>query len=305
MTIRFPEQRTVGQDPTIVHTRPIVVRQTSDRDVIVRPQVRIGPLLVDDLSQAMAVDAILEGARSVARKRAWIGYALHVGGLNERNDADYVQAMAKADCVYADGMSVVMLARLAGGRRVERTSTTDIGSDVLRRMGDELGRPVRVALVGGPDGLARAALDVLEAEAGVVGVAAEHGYHDDWTPLLARLALSECDVLLVGLGAPNEMKWVERHRDRLPPCVVLTCGGWFGFLVEEEIRAPRWMRQAGLEWAFRLAQAPRRLARRYAVGLVSTSGFAVLLCLQRVFAPAAISDRRDYATAASSGPPRS
>jgi N-acetylglucosaminyldiphosphoundecaprenol N-acetyl-beta-D-mannosaminyltransferase len=31
-------------------------------------------------------------------------------------------------------------------------------------------------------------------------------------------------------------------------------------------RAPRWAQRTGLEWAFRLAQEPRRLAGRYVVG---------------------------------------
>jgi N-acetylglucosaminyldiphosphoundecaprenol N-acetyl-beta-D-mannosaminyltransferase len=258
-----------------------VVRREKCPEAVGPPKVTIGPFEVHDLSQSAVVETIVGAARTTARRRTWVGYALHVGGLNERGNRDYVRAMANADCVYADGISVVLLARLAGAQHIERAGTTDIGWDVLRRLSAELGRPARVALLGGPDGLASRALAVLEAETQVVGVAAEHGYRDDWEPVLARLATSHVDILLVGLGAPLEMEWVERHRDRLPHCVVLTCGGWFGFVASEEKRAPRWMRMAGLEWSFRLIQAPRRLLKRYARGMVSTVGIGVLLCVER------------------------
>ena len=43
-------------------------------------------------------------------------------------------------------------------------------------------------------------------------------------------------------------------------------GGAVDILGGVRKRAPRWLQRLGLEWAFRLAQDPRRLARRYLVG---------------------------------------
>ena len=51
----------------------------------------------------------------------------------------------------------------------------------------------------------------------------------------------------------------------------MTCGGWFGFVVGDEQRAPEWMQRIGMEWTWRLAQSPRRLAKRYALGAVRTA----------------------------------
>ncbi|WP_237216772.1 WecB/TagA/CpsF family glycosyltransferase, partial [Falsiroseomonas oryziterrae] len=45
----------------------------------------------------------------------------------------------------------------------------------------------------------------------------------------------------------------------------LCIGASLLFLSGEERRAPRPLQRAGLEWAWRLAQDPRRLARRYLV----------------------------------------
>ena len=239
------------------------------------PQLRIGPFQISDLSHEDVVSAIVRGTMAVRTQRAWVSYALHVGGLNQRRDTSYLDAMSRADLVYADGMSVIVLAKLAGANAAERAGTTDIGWTVIRALGVALGRPARVALIGGPDGLTSRAGRVIEADAGAEVVLTEHGYHEDWTPVLERLASSGCDMVLVGLGAPREMIWVDQNVAQLPPCLVMTCGGWFGFITQDEKRAPQWVCDAGLEWTYRLGQSPRRLFKRYAKGALSTAALAV------------------------------
>ncbi len=231
-------------------------------------KISVGAFSVADASRDEVVEAITAlGERS----GPGLAFALHVGGLNHSGDADFVAAMAQADVVYADGGAVTTLARLAGARSIERAPTTDIGWDVLRRLSQRLGRPSRIALIGGPQGLAERAGAALEkGDAGVV-VATEHGFHQDWTLPLTRVRGAHPDVLIVGLGAPREMIWAMTHRDQLPAVPVLTCGGWFGFLSGEELRAPQVLRKPGLEWIARVAQSPRRLGPRYAVGCLVTA----------------------------------
>lgn len=232
------------------------------------PTVTVGTFDVADASRSEVVDAIVALADLDGPRTA---FALHVGGLNHRHDAPFVEAMHGADIVYADGGAVTGLARVAGAHTIERAPTTDIGWDVLRRMSAALGRPARIALLGGPPGLADRAGATLDAgEAGQV-VAIEHGYHQDWAEPLARIRAAEPDILIVGLGAPREMVWTSAHRELLPAVPVLTCGGWFGFLAGDEQRAPGPLRRSGLEWIARVAQSPRRLGPRYAVGCFVTA----------------------------------
>ena len=217
------------------------------------------------LTRSQVVAQIVHLAQS-SEGRPRTAFALHVGGLLARRDPRFVEAMRRGDIVYADGASIVLLAKAAGGRSIERSPTTDLGWDVLRRLSEESGLPPKVSVVGGRPGIAQAALEVL-VEAGVAraGVV-EHGYHAEWSEVLTRLARAPSDVLIVGLGAPLEMVWTMEHLDRLPAALVLTCGGWLGFLAGEERRAPGLLQRWGLEWAYRLAQDPRRLARRYGFG---------------------------------------
>jgi len=69
---------------------------------------------------------------------------------------------------------------------------------------------------------------------------------------------------LIALGSP--IQELLAHAIWLQPgsCGTGLCvGAALEFLSGAKTRAPGWMRRAGLEWLFRLAQDPRRLARRY------------------------------------------
>lgn len=213
------------------------------------------------------VEVVAEAARP-ATTRSRLVYALHVGGLLHLRDAGFIDALGRADLVYADGTAVVLLAKVAGAKRIERAATTDIGIPVLNRLGDELGRPVRVALIGGPVGLAESAGAALEQACRAEAVLTTTGYFEDGAGLLRSLRECEPDVILVGMGMPREAKWTAAHHADFPPAVVLTCGGWFGFLAGVESRAPVLMQRCGLEWVYRLRQDYRRLFLRYSLGAV-------------------------------------
>jgi N-acetylglucosaminyldiphosphoundecaprenol N-acetyl-beta-D-mannosaminyltransferase len=52
-------------------------------------------------------------------------------------------------------------------------------------------------------------------------------------------------------------------RPRLDAPVLIGVGAAFDFHAGLVPQAPSWIQESGLEWAYRLAHEPRRLARRY------------------------------------------
>jgi N-acetylglucosaminyldiphosphoundecaprenol N-acetyl-beta-D-mannosaminyltransferase len=87
---------------------------------------------------------------------------------------------------------------------------------------------------------------------------------DEQAAALAEIRASGAQVLLVGLGCPKQERWMAAHAAALPLPLV-GVGAWFDFASGAVAEAPRWIRALGCEWLHRLAQQPRRLARRYAV----------------------------------------
>jgi N-acetylglucosaminyldiphosphoundecaprenol N-acetyl-beta-D-mannosaminyltransferase len=69
----------------------------------------------------------------------------------------------------------------------------------------------------------------------------------------------------VGLGTPKQERWMSEHVGRLSAPVLIGVGAAFDFHAGLKRQAPRWMRDSGLEWLFRLGSEPRRLWRRYCV----------------------------------------
>jgi N-acetylglucosaminyldiphosphoundecaprenol N-acetyl-beta-D-mannosaminyltransferase len=242
--------------------------------------ISVGPFRVADAASQDVVNTLVT-MTGPPRTAPATAFALHVGGLVSRRDREFVRAMEGADLVYADGSSVVLVAKAAGARHVQRAPTTDVGWDLLRALTALRGTAPTVSIVGGRPGLADEALNVL-VKAGVArrGMTT-HGYHRNWQEPLQTLSQHPTDVLLVGLGAPLEMVWVAEHVNELRAGLVLTCGGWLGFLAGHESRAPAIMQRLSLEWLFRLMQSPRRLASRYARGAGATAHLGLSAVLTR------------------------
>jgi N-acetylglucosaminyldiphosphoundecaprenol N-acetyl-beta-D-mannosaminyltransferase len=79
----------------------------------------------------------------------------------------------------------------------------------------------------------------------------------------ADIERCRAEVVWVGIGVPKQEKWMAHMRPRLGAPVLVGVGAAFDFHAGLIPQAPGWMQRLGLEWAFRLAQEPRRLWRRY------------------------------------------
>ena len=71
------------------------------------------------------------------------------------------------------------------------------------------------------------------------------------------------DIVWVGISTPKQEQWMARMRPMLEAPVLIGVGAAFDFHAGAVRQAPAWIQRAGMEWAFRLAQEPRRLWRRY------------------------------------------
>ncbi|MBT8160338.1 MULTISPECIES: WecB/TagA/CpsF family glycosyltransferase [Arthrobacter] len=83
------------------------------------------------------------------------------------------------------------------------------------------------------------------------------------TGIAAEIAAAGVDILVVGLGKPRQELWIAEYGSLTGASVLLAFGAVVDFLAGRVKRAPEWVSSKGLEWAWRLALEPRRLARRY------------------------------------------
>ncbi|MDY0912053.1 WecB/TagA/CpsF family glycosyltransferase [Rathayibacter festucae] len=83
--------------------------------------------------------------------------------------------------------------------------------------------------------------------------------------LVDSIRSAQVDLLIVGLGKPRQELWIDEHGPRTGAHVLLAFGAAVDFLGGSVRRAPQWVADRGVEWLWRLALEPRRLARRYLV----------------------------------------
>lgn len=67
----------------------------------------------------------------------------------------------------------------------------------------------------------------------------------------------------IGLGAKKQIVVADELYKRLPNRVYITVGAGFDFLSGNVSQAPRWLREIGGEWLYRIYREPKRLIPRY------------------------------------------
>jgi len=77
---------------------------------------------------------------------------------------------------------------------------------------------------------------------------------------------SGADVVWVGIGSPKQEIWMHEFKSHIKIPVMVGVGAAFDFFAGTKQQAPKWMRENGFEWLFRLLTEPKRLWKRYLIG---------------------------------------
>ena len=215
----------------------------------------------------IAMPATVERVRAAVRRRTplFLSTPNLNFAINGLRDPAFRDSVINSDLSVADGMPLVWVARLLGLPIRERVP----GSGLLECLRD--GGPldqVSVYFFGGPEGVAQAAAERLDAQpSGLVCKGWESPGFGTIEALsrpesLARINSSGADFLVVALGAQKGQAWIERNRAQLAIPVVSHLGAALNFVAGSMRRAPRWVQRTGLEWVWRIKEEPA-LWRRY------------------------------------------
>lgn len=178
------------------------------------------------------------------------------------------EAIRAATLVLNDGVGLDLYARLRTGAPFPYNFA---GTDLVPRLLEECARrglPLRVFLYGARPGRAEEAARRIErtyAPVTVVGVL--DGHETSGEEARRAIDAARPDLLLVGLGNPRQEAWLAANAPGLRARVAIGVGALFDFMSGSVPRAPRAVRAVRMEWLFRLAREPRRLFRRYALGV--------------------------------------
>ena len=180
-------------------------------------------------------------------------------------DALMREATREAALIVPDGIGMIWGARLLRYEHCGRVT----GPTLMLKLCDD-GRQAgyRHFFYGGREGVAEEMASNLTQRFSGLTVAGTYAppfrtlTPEEDAQVVERINRSRPDIVWVGLGAPKQEKWMAAHLGRIKATAMVGVGAAFDFHSGNAKWAPRWVRDLGLEWIWRLAQEPRRMWRR-------------------------------------------
>ena len=262
-----------------------VTRSAGAEDSLQGESVSIGPMRITTLSGSQLTERLIEHAIHGRSTHHVVTANAQFYVLAERDRA-FQECVMHAEYVCADGLPIVRLCHWLGATGVERVTGVDLIPSLCEQAA-AYGLPVYL-LGGNPGSAATAASKLMDLfpTLHVSGVGCPpYGFErspDVLEDVLDSIRVARPAIVFVALGAPKQEFFIQQHLRRMGIPVAVGVGGSFEFLAGERLRAPEWVQTAGLEWAFRFMQEPRRLARRYIVGNSIFSCYVLRFLMRRV-----------------------
>ncbi len=226
------------------------------------------PLLNTYVNNLTMTETIEEICRLIDSKRKAYIVPINVDVVVKMEKDDYLRKIVdEADLTLVDGKPLVWISKWHNHPVKEKISGSDLVPELCRVAAE---KGYTIFILGGAEGVAEKAKTNLENELNRIKIAGIYsppiGFEKDEKELFRiRNRINEVhpDILVVCLGCPKQEKWVYENYKKYDAMVSICAGATVDFLANEILRAPKWVSQIGLEWAFRFLQEPKRLFKRY------------------------------------------
>lgn len=261
-------------------------------------EIMIGGIPIDNLSLSQCTNKIIDLAEKAKRSKsnyyvATVNVDFLVNALSwHKNDLprhpELIDILRRADIATADGMPIVWLSKLLDSPIRSRVA----GSDLLPALAKEAEqKDLTLFLLGGQGDSAEKAALTLNKQYPNLKVADTYSprvysegelmlsSEEDDKVIIEKINQSGANLLFIGFGNPKQELWFDRNKHLLKGVVGIGVGGSFDFITGNVKRAPVWMQKSGLEWIYRISQDPKRLWKRYAIGLIKFLSIAMPLIL--------------------------
>jgi exopolysaccharide biosynthesis WecB/TagA/CpsF family protein len=188
-----------------------------------------------------------------------------------QSDKEFYHCYCNADWVICDSKILYLCSKLLHRSIPEPIPGSSFFSAFYKHHKDDPN--CRIFLLGAMDGVALKAKERINSIIGreiIVGaMSPSYGFEnkpDEWPNIYDAINRSKANVVLVGVGAPKQEKWIFAHKANMPEVDIwLALGATIDFEAGNIKRAPRLFQKLALEWLYRIFQEPRRMLRRYLV----------------------------------------
>ena len=188
-----------------------------------------------------------------------------------QHDREFYEVYRQAEWVVCDSKILYMLSKLLKHPLPEAIPGSSFFTAFYMFHKDD--QDCRIFLLGAKEGIAQKAMERINEKVGRKIVVGAHspsfGFEKNERECEALVDIvnkSGANVLLVGVGAPKQEKWIMKYRNQMPDVdLFMALGATIDFEAGTLKRAPRLWQKLGMEWLYRCLKEPRRLFKRYFV----------------------------------------
>ena len=206
---------------------------------------------IDDLTLDQAVQEIVSSCLDLKADFVVTPNADHVIRLNQ--DREFKEIYDSARWVFADGITISLLARRMGFRLKQRVCGSDLMPAICKAVAQS---DKTVFILGGPEGVAEVAGKKLSSKYSGLKIVGSYspkfGFENDKSELKRMdemLNTLRPNIVFVGLGSPKQERWIYEHGRNLKVGVLLAVGAAIEFEAGTVARAPKIMRKMGSRMA--------------------------------------------------------
>ena len=186
-----------------------------------------------------------------------------------QNDREFYDVYQKAEWVICDSKILYLLSKLLKHPLPEAIPGSSFFTAFYMYHKDD--PACKIFLLGAAEGVAAKAMERINEKVGrriVVGAhSPSYGFEKDereCEELVRIVNESGANVLLVGVGAPKQEKWIMKYHGRMPGVdIFMALGATIDFEAGTLKRAPIFWQKIGMEWLYRVLKEPKRLFKRY------------------------------------------
>lgn len=186
-----------------------------------------------------------------------------------QKDHEFYEAYQKAEWVVCDSRILYFLSKLMKRSFPEAIPGSSFFTSFYEFHKDDPN--CKIFLLGAREGIAQKAMERINERVGRQIVVRAHspsfGFEkkeEECEELVDIVNNSGANVVLVGVGAPKQEKWIMRWKDKMPNVDLwMALGATIDFEAGTLKRAPLLYRKIGMEWLYRFFKEPKRLFRRY------------------------------------------
>jgi exopolysaccharide biosynthesis WecB/TagA/CpsF family protein len=188
-----------------------------------------------------------------------------------QKDREFYEVYQQADWVICDSKIVALGLKFLGTPIKEVIPGSSFFTDFYTYHKDN--EDVKIFLLGAAEGVAEKAMQRINDTIGRQIIVGAHspsfGFEkkkEECEAIIRMINETDANVLVVGVGAPKQEKWIVKHRNQFTDIkLFMALGATIDFEAGNVRRAPVIFRKLALEWLYRMCVDPKRLVKRYLV----------------------------------------